>query len=101
MSIDPSLARRRFLFGAGALGASAVLVGCTSNESGADQPQQVAQGGGDNAAKGKQVTIGFSAPAADHGWIAAITKNAQALASPSRPPRARTTSTSRSRRSRR
>ncbi len=80
MSIDPSLARRRFLFGAGALGASAVLVGCTSNESGADQPQQVAQGGGDNAAKGKQVTIGFSAPAADHGWIAAITKNAQAQA---------------------
>jgi ribose transport system substrate-binding protein len=80
MSMDPSLARRRFLFGAGALGASAVLVGCTSNESGADQPQQVAQGGGDNAAKGKQVTIGFSAPAADHGWIAAITKNAQAQA---------------------
>jgi ribose transport system substrate-binding protein len=80
MSMDPSLARRRFLFGAGALGASAVLVGCTSNESGADQPKQVAQGGGDNAAKGKQVTIGFSAPAADHGWIAAITKNAQAQA---------------------
>ncbi len=80
MSMDPSLARRRFLFGAGALGASAVLVGCTSNESGADQPQQVAQGGGDNAKKGKQVTIGFSAPAADHGWIAAITKNAQAQA---------------------
>ncbi|MFC4853407.1 substrate-binding domain-containing protein [Actinophytocola glycyrrhizae] len=80
MSMDPSLARRRFLFGAGALGASAVLVGCTSNESGADQQQQVAQGGGDNAEKGKQVTIGFSAPAADHGWIAAITKNAQAQA---------------------
>ncbi len=80
MSMDPSLARRRFLFGAGALGASAVLVGCTSNESGADQPQQVAQGGGDNAEKGKQVTIGFSAPAADHGWIAAITKNAQVQA---------------------
>ena len=80
MSMDPSLARRRFLFGAGALGASAVLVGCTSNESGADQPQQVAQGGGDNAEKGEQVTIGFSAPAADHGWIAAITKNAQAQA---------------------
>ncbi|MGB3439414.1 MAG: substrate-binding domain-containing protein [Actinophytocola sp.] len=80
MTMDPSLARRRFLFGAGALGASAVLVGCTSNESGADQPQQVAQGGGDNAAKGKQVIIGFSAPAADHGWIAAITKNAQAQA---------------------
>ena len=35
---------------------------------------------GDNAAPGKPVTIGFSAPAADHGWIAAIAKNAQAQA---------------------
>ena len=33
-----------------------------------------------NAAPGKQVTIGFSAPAADHGWIAAITNNAKAQA---------------------
>jgi ribose transport system substrate-binding protein len=80
MSMDPSLARRRFLLGATALGAGALVVGCTSNESGAEQPRQVAQGGGDNAKKGKQVTIGFSAPAADHGWIAAITKNAQAQA---------------------
>jgi ribose transport system substrate-binding protein len=80
MSMDPSLARRRFLLGASALGASALVVGCTSNESGADQPQQVAQGGADNAKPGKEITIGFSAPAADHGWIAAITKNAQAQA---------------------
>ena len=36
--------------------------------------------GGDNAAPGKQVTIGFSAPAADHGWIAAIANNAKAQA---------------------
>jgi ribose transport system substrate-binding protein len=80
MSMDPSLARRRFLLGAGALGASAFAVACTSNESGGDTPQQVAQGGADNAKAGKEVTIGFSAPAADHGWIAAITKNAQAQA---------------------
>jgi len=80
MSMDPSLARRRFLLGASALGAGALVVGCTSNESGADQPQQVAQGGADNAKPGKEITIGFSAPAADHGWIAAITKNAQAQA---------------------
>jgi ribose transport system substrate-binding protein len=78
--MDPSLARRRFLLGAGALGASAFAVACTSNESGGDTPQQVAQGGEDNAKQGKQVTIGFSAPAADHGWIAAVTKNAQAQA---------------------
>jgi ribose transport system substrate-binding protein len=78
--MDPSLARRRFLLGAGALGASAFAVACTSNESGGEQPQQVAQGGEDNAKPGKEITIGFSAPAADHGWIAAITKNAQAQA---------------------
>jgi ribose transport system substrate-binding protein len=78
--MDPSLARRRFLLGAGALGASAFAVACTSNESGGDTPQQVAQGGEDNAKQGKQVTIGFAAPAADHGWIAAVTKNAQAQA---------------------
>jgi ribose transport system substrate-binding protein len=78
--MDPSLARRRFLLGAGALGASALAVACTSNESSGDTPKQVAQGGADNAKPGKQVTIGFAAPAADHGWIAAITKNAKAQA---------------------
>lgn len=78
---DPSLARRRFLLGASALGAGALVVGCTSNEpANANNQQQVAGGGGDNAQPGKEVTIGFSAPAADHGWIAAITKNAQAQA---------------------
>jgi ribose transport system substrate-binding protein len=78
--MDPSLARRRFLLGAGALGVTVAAAACTSNESGADEPKQVAQGGADNAKKGKQVTIGFAAPAADHGWIAAITKNAKAQA---------------------
>src|SRR4051794_17722295 len=78
--MDPSLARRRFLLGAGALGASTLAVACTSNESSGDTPQQVAQGGTDNAKQGKQVTIGFAAPAADHGWIAAVTKNAKAQA---------------------
>jgi len=77
---DPSLARRRFLLGASALGAGALVVGCTSNEPADANTNQVAQGGSDNAEPGKEVTIGFSAPAADHGWIAAITKNAQAQA---------------------
>ena len=77
---DPSLARRRFLLGASALGAGALVVGCTSNEQANANTNQVAGGGGDNAKAGKAVTIGFSAPAADHGWIAAITKNAQAQA---------------------
>src|SRR4029079_5845965 len=37
-------------------------------------------GANPNSAPGKAVTIGFSAPAADHGWIAAITNNAKAQA---------------------
>lgn len=74
------LARRRFLFGAGALGAGALVVGCTSNTPANAGSEPVAAGGADNAKPGKQVTIGFSGPAADHGWLAAITKNAQAQA---------------------
>ena len=79
MSIDPS--RRKFLLGASALGAGALVAGCTSNTPAAAGPQQVAGGSGANAQPGKPVTIGFSAPAADHGWMAAMTKNAKAQAS--------------------
>ncbi|WP_199430142.1 substrate-binding domain-containing protein [Qaidamihabitans albus] len=75
-----NLARRGFLFGAAGLGAGAVLAGCTSNEpAGSGEPQQAAAQG-DNAEPGKQVTIGFSAPAADHGWMAAVTINAKEMA---------------------
>ncbi|PRX48581.1 monosaccharide ABC transporter substrate-binding protein (CUT2 family) [Prauserella shujinwangii] len=75
-----NLARRGFLFGAAGVGAGAVLAGCTSNEpAGSEQPQQAAAQG-DNAEPGKQVTIGFSAPAADHGWMAAVTINAKQMA---------------------
>ena len=73
-----SLARRRFLLGTTALGAGALVVGCTSNED-PDAKANVA-GGGENSKPGKNVTIGFSAPAADHGWMAAMTKNAEAQA---------------------
>ncbi|GAB3596816.1 substrate-binding domain-containing protein [Angustibacter peucedani] len=75
-----TLRRRGFLVGAGALGAAA-LAACTSNsKDGGTSTANVAAAAGDNAAKGKQVTIGFSAPAADHGWIAAIANNAKAQA---------------------
>ena len=75
------LSRRRLLFGGAAVGAGALLTACTSNE----QPRPTAQtkAAGTGAATprpGKKVTIGFSAPAADHGWIAAITNNAKAQA---------------------
>jgi ribose transport system substrate-binding protein len=77
---DPSLARRRFLLGTTAIGAGSLLVGCTSNTPAETSSGNVAAGSGDNAQPGKEVTVGFSAPAADHGWIAAITKNARAQA---------------------
>ncbi|MEV4619874.1 substrate-binding domain-containing protein [Asanoa sp. NPDC049573] len=76
--------RRRFLLGGAALGAGALLAACTSNDKGDDNNAQTT--GNNNAspnantAPGKKVTIGFSAPAADHGWIAAITSNAKAQA---------------------
>jgi ribose transport system substrate-binding protein len=83
--MDPrGLGRRSFLLGAGALGAGTVLAGCTSNEK--DEPKAAAgtttaaaAGAAAGAAQreGKKFTLGFSAPAADHGWIAAITKNAR------------------------
>jgi len=63
-----------------AAGAGAALTACTSNA-----PQNNAQvntnsGTNVNAAPGQKVVIGFSAPAADHGWVAAITSNAHAQA---------------------
>jgi len=76
------LDRRRFLAVGGVVGAGAVLAACTSNEpdTPADTSGQVGGGGNDNAAPGKTVTIGFSGPQGDHGWIAAISKNAEAQA---------------------
>ncbi|MGH3660949.1 MAG: substrate-binding domain-containing protein, partial [Micromonosporaceae bacterium] len=69
--------RRRFLLGSAAVSAGAVLAGCTSNERPGGEAAGAKAPAGDNARPGKEVTIGFSAPAADHGWIGAITKNAQ------------------------
>ena len=74
------LSRRRLLLGGTAVGAAALVAGCTSNSDNSTASNNGAQtrvGGGDNAAPGKTVTMGFSAPAADHGWIRAITDNAK------------------------
>lgn len=78
-------ARRGAALVAAAVGAGLVLSACTSNESSDDDA--AADEGGDaveaaaaNAEPGEEVTIGFSAPAADHGWIAAITENARETA---------------------
>ena len=76
------LGRRRFLALGGAVGAGTILAACTSNEPDAPAADsgQVGAADNDNAAAGKAVTIGFSGPQSDHGWIAAISKNAEAQA---------------------
>jgi ribose transport system substrate-binding protein len=75
------LSRRRLLLGSAAVGTGALLTACTSNEQ--EEPNTAQTGGNQadaNASPGKRVVIGFSAPAQDHGWIAAITNNARAQA---------------------
>ncbi len=76
-ALPGDLSRRRILFGGAALGAGALLTACTSNsDDKTTDSGQTKVNTGDNAAAGKNITIGFSAPAADHGWIRAITDNA-------------------------
>ncbi|MBO3741891.1 substrate-binding domain-containing protein [Actinoplanes flavus] len=78
---NSDLSRRRLLFGGAAVGAGALLTACTSNEAAPTTAQTKDTGDAQgNAAPGQKVVIGFSAPAADHGWIAAITNNAKAQA---------------------
>jgi ribose transport system substrate-binding protein len=75
--------RRRFALVASSTAAVALLVsGCTSNA-----PATVTKSAGaapvvagSNEAAGKKIVIGFSGPAADHGWLSAISKAAVAEA---------------------
>ena len=62
----------------------ALVVGCTSNEPEEESAAGSTDGGdstaapaGGNDEPGETVTIGFSGPAADHGWLAAINSSAQ------------------------
>jgi ribose transport system substrate-binding protein len=79
MARSTTVSRRGLLLGGAAVGGVTLLAACTGNET-PTTTQTVAAGNNPNAAPGKAVTIGFSAPAADHGWIAAITNNAKAQA---------------------
>jgi ribose transport system substrate-binding protein len=76
------IGRRRLLFGGAALGAVTLTAACTGNSAATASTGGgvAAAPAGNNAVAGKTVTIGFSAPAADHGWIGAITTNAKAEA---------------------
>ncbi|MBO0847964.1 MAG: substrate-binding domain-containing protein [Pseudonocardia sp.] len=78
--LDQGVRRRGLLAGALGVGASAALAACTSNQPAGAPTTGTAAPAGNNAAPGRTVTIGFSAPSADHGWTAAIAKNAQAQA---------------------
>ena len=88
MSVRPSGGLRRSLLGtATVLSCTALLAvaGCTSNtpppaENAPAQSAPAAGGGSGNDTPGDKVVIGFSAPAADHGWMAAITDNAKKAA---------------------
>jgi ribose transport system substrate-binding protein len=74
----------RYLSVAALVSATLLISGCLSND-----PEDVesedeagaaaaAEPAGDNAEPGEDVVIGFSGPAAGHGWIGAITEGAQA-----------------------
>jgi len=73
----------RYLSVAALVSATLLISGCLSND-----PEDVesedeagaaaaAEPAGDNAEPGEDVVIGFSGPAAGHGWIGAITEGAQ------------------------
>lgn len=59
--------------------ASVALTGCSFGKSDSSGSKTGGTSNG-KAGNGKHVTIAFSAPAADHGWLAALTKNAKAQA---------------------
>ena len=97
------LGRRTFLVGGLAAATTAILAACTSNTPSAETSTTPAgttgatSGGATPSSavtsavesspltsassnpEGKMVKIGFSAPAADHGWIAAITDNVKKM----------------------
>ena len=70
----------RLLATVGVLGLLAA--GCTSNtpDTAASASSAPAGASSDNDAPGEKVTIGFSGPAADHGWLAAVNSSAKAEA---------------------
>jgi ribose transport system substrate-binding protein len=70
--------RRTMLIAAGAsLAVAGLMAGCTSGATGGDTQPTGASAEG-NEAQGDTIVIGFSGPAADHGWLGAI--NSAAIA---------------------
>jgi ribose transport system substrate-binding protein len=71
---------RLVLTGVAVVASVGLLAGCTGG--GAEEGDVVDQGTSseENAESGDTVVIGFSGPAADHGWLGAINSGAQAAA---------------------
>lgn len=75
---------RRYLSAAALISATLLVSGCLSNDpeevnsEDSEAAASAAEPAGDNAEPGEDVVIGFSGPAAGHGWIGAITEGAQA-----------------------
>jgi len=84
--VSASLSRptKRLAVLAIAMSSALVAAGCTSNDPATTPAASTQQTGSnassDNDAPGKKVVIGFSGPAADHGWLAAVNNSAQAEA---------------------
>jgi ribose transport system substrate-binding protein len=71
--------RRRLLVGSGTtLALAALLTGCTPGDAPEQETEATTNTVEGNEAQGDTITIGFSGPAADHGWLGAI--NSAALA---------------------
>ena len=70
--------RKRLLVMVGtSLAIAALVAGCTTGGGGGNTGPT---NNSHNSSTGKQITIGFSGPAADHGWLGAINANAIAEA---------------------
>jgi ribose transport system substrate-binding protein len=69
--------RRRMLAAAGAIAVAGLITGCTA---GGDEANSGPTNNANNSESGDTVTIGFSGPAADHGWLGAINSGAIAEA---------------------
>ncbi|WP_104196767.1 substrate-binding domain-containing protein [Cryobacterium sp. M15] len=78
--LAPRTVRRRILFAAGtSLAVVGLITGCTAGGATTNtQPTNASVEG--NEAQGDTITIGYSGPAADHGWLGAINNAAIAEA---------------------
>ncbi|MFN3950706.1 substrate-binding domain-containing protein [Microbacterium sp.] len=71
---------RLVLTGVAVLASVGLLAGCTGSSNDAENIVDQGTSAEENASTGDTVTIGFSGPAADHGWLGAINSGALAAA---------------------